>query len=205
MNFQGFLPSLEASFWKGSNWSRIWFLFKILNSGWAHSSASSLLSSGTCRCRALLRCCLTPILPHRLCRFATWSPHHPSTRVLRPREAKSWPSSHATLLVAAPRSLPRPLPRAIHATAHARKRTSTHSSVSHLLIPSPTCHCVLLLHTHARAFAFLCRHCRRAHLVVALPLCTIGAAAKGLNGSTLAPRCFPAQHCHRTRSEPAAF
>jgi hypothetical protein len=55
--------------------------------------------------------------------------------VMRPRQAKS---------------LPRPLLCTACATAHARKRASTHSSVGRLRIPSPTRHCVLLLHTHAR-------------------------------------------------------
>jgi hypothetical protein len=106
------------------------------------------------------------------------------------RRTKSWPSSHATLLAAAPRSLPRPLPCASRATAHARKCASTHSSVGHLRIPSPTCHCILLLHTHMRDLAFLCHHCHQAHLIAAPPLRTTRAAAKGLNGSTLAPQCF---------------
>jgi hypothetical protein len=107
------------------------------------------------------------------------------------RRTKSWSSSHATLLAAAPRSLPRPLPCASRATAHARKCASTHSSVGHLRIPSPMRHCILLLHTHVRDLAFLCRHCHQAHLIVAPPLRTTRAAAKGLNGSTLAPQCFP--------------
>jgi hypothetical protein len=106
------------------------------------------------------------MLPRHLCRLAARSSHHLSTRVLLPRQAKSWPSSDATHFAAAPR---------------------THLSMGHLPIPSPMHHCILLLHTHTRGSAFLCRHCHRAHLVAAPLLRTTGAAAKGLNGSALAP------------------
>jgi hypothetical protein len=53
--------------------------------------------------------------------------------------------------------------------------------------------------------SFLCRHCRRAHLAVTPPLCRTREATKGLNGSALAPRCFPTQPHRWSRSEPAAF
>jgi hypothetical protein len=149
----------------------------------AHSSASSLLSSGVCRCRTPLRCRLTPTLPRRLCRFAARSPHHPSTQVLRTRQVKS----SCGRLLTPHSSLPRPLSRAAHATTHACKHASAHSSVGRLLIPSPTCHCVLLLHTHVGAFAFLCHHCHRAHLAVDRPLHHTNHPTDKRNGSRHPP------------------
>jgi hypothetical protein len=159
-------------------------------------SASSLLSSGACRYRALLRHHLTTMLLHYLYHLAARSPHHPSTGVLQPRQAKLWPSSHATHLVAA---LTATAPAACHLCHNASMQAHTRAWVTSLSPPNaPLC---LLLHTHMRA-SF-----SSAAIAVELPpppLRTIRAAAKGLNGSTLAPRCSPAQPCHWSCSEPAA-
>jgi hypothetical protein len=145
------------------------------------------------------------MLPCHLCRFAARSPHHLSTRVLQPCQVKLWPSPHATPLAAMPHSLPRPLTHTAHATTHACKRASAHSSVGRLLIPSPTRHCILLLHTHAHAFTFLCSHCRRAHLTADRPLHRTNHPTNEHNGSGHPPPCFPTTPPSLNPLKPAAF
>jgi hypothetical protein len=88
--------------------------------------------------------------------------------------------------------------------------THLHQAIECVASPSRSC----FTHYRAAPFfsprasahsSFLCRHCRRAHLVVASPLHRTRAATKGLDGSALAPRCFPTQPRRRSSSEPAAF
>jgi hypothetical protein len=85
------------------------------------------------------------------------------------------------------------------ARTHECKRTLERGSPPY---PLPNAPLRLLLHAHARA-SF--SSAAIAAELAPPPLRTTGVAAKGVNGSALAPRCFPAQpHC-RSHSEPVAF
>jgi hypothetical protein len=53
--------------------------------------------------------------------------------------------------------------------------------------------------------SFLCRHYRRAHLIVTPPLRCNLEPTNTRNGSVLDPRCFHTQPCHRSHSELTAF